>query len=306
MEGTVSILDKATTSSIAAGDKVFVNQDDALKQIDYDQLATAILNKLSTQSFSSLGTSAKNVIGALNELNSKSIGNNAGGHNSVFRGKNLGTSVSSAQWSAIQNASFNDLFVGDYWVIGGVSWRIACCDYFYNTGDTALTKHHLVIVPDTQLYTANMNDTNTTEGAYVNSKMRTENLEQAKTQIKNAFGSSHVLSHRLYLSNATTNGKASGGSWYDADVEIMTEHMVYGNGVFSPVSDGSSIPNNYRVEKSQLPLFTFSPNLISNRQWYWLRDVISSANFAYVARYGYAAYYSASNVLGVRPYFLIG
>lgn len=71
MEGTVSILDKATTSSIAAGDKVFVNQDDALKQIDYDQLATAILNKLSTQSFSSLGTSAKNVIGALNELNSK-------------------------------------------------------------------------------------------------------------------------------------------------------------------------------------------------------------------------------------------
>ena len=73
MEGTVSILDKATTSSIAAGDKVFVNQDDALKQIDYDQLATAILNKLSTQSFSSLGTSAKNVIGALNELNSNCL-----------------------------------------------------------------------------------------------------------------------------------------------------------------------------------------------------------------------------------------
>lgn len=78
MEGTVSILDKATTSSIAAGDKVFVNQDDALKQIDYDQLATAILNKLSTQSFSSLGTSAKNVIGALNELNSNT--------RTIFRG----------------------------------------------------------------------------------------------------------------------------------------------------------------------------------------------------------------------------
>lgn len=253
-----------------------------------------------------LQTTAKTVVGAINELNSKSIGNNAGGHNSMFRGKNLGTSVSSAQWTAIQNASFDDIFVGDYWVIGGVNWRIACCDYFYNTSNTALTKHHLVIVPDTQLYTANMNDTNTTEGAYVNSKMRTENLEQAKTQIKNAFGASHVLSHRLFLSTATANGRASAGGWYDADVEIMTEHMVYGNGVFSPVSDGSSIPNNYRVEKSQLPLFTFSPNLISNRQWYWLRDVISSAYFAGVTGDGRATCRAASSVAGVRPYFLIG
>lgn len=265
-----------------------------------------IVSKLTSAVISQLETTNKSIVPAINEINSKSIGNNAGGHNSIFRGKNLGSSVSSSQWSAIQSASFDDIFVGDYWVIGGVNWRIAALDYFYNTGDTALTKHHAVIVPDTQLYAANMNDTNTTEGAYVNSKMRTENLEQAKTTIKNTFGASHVLSHRLYLSNATTNGKASGGSWYDADIELMTEHMLYGNGVFSPVSDGSSIPNNYRVEKSQLPLFTFSPNLISNRQWYWLRDVISSASFANVASYGSAAYNDASNVSGVRPFFLIG
>ena len=151
-----------------------------------------------------------------------------------------------------------------------------------------------------------MNDTDSTEGAYVNSKMRTENLEQAKTTIKNAFGASHVLSHRLYLSNATANGRASAGGWYDADVEIMTEHMAYGNGVFSPVSNGSSIPNNYRIEKSQLPLFVFRPDLISNRQWYWLRDVISSAAFAIMNSYGNASYGYASSVSGVRPYFLIG
>lgn len=265
-----------------------------------------IVSKLTSAVISQLETTNKSIVPAINELNSKSVGNNAGGHNSIFRGKNLGSSVSSSQWSAIQSASFDDIFVGDYWTIGGVNWRVAALDYFYNTGDTALTKHHAVIVPDTQLYTANMNDTNTTEGAYVNSKMRTENLEQAKTTIKNTFGASHVLSHRLYLSNATKNGMASAGGWYDADVEIMTEHMVYGNGVFSPASDGSSIPNNYRVEKSQLPLFTFSPNLISNRQWYWLRDVISSAAFARVSSLGSASCTDASNVDGVRPYFLIG
>ena len=276
------------------------------KKTPFSGIWTWIVNKMTNAVIQNLQTTNKTMIGAINELNSKSIGNNAGGHNSIFRGKNLGSSVSSSQWSAIQNASFDDIFVGDYWAIGGVNWRIAALDYFYNTGDTALTKHHAVIVPDTQLYTANMNDTNTTEGAYVNSKMRTENLEQAKTTIKTTFGASHVLSHRLYLSNATANGRASGGEWCDADVEIMTEHMAYGNGVFSPVSDGSSIPNNYRIEKSQLPLFVFRPDLISNRQWYWLRDVISSAAFARVGGDGAANYGTASTVYGVRPYFLIG
>ena len=276
------------------------------KKTPFSGIWTWIVNKMTNAVIQNLQTTNKTVVGAINELNSKSVGNNAGGHNSVFRGKNLGSSVSPSQWSAIQNASFDDIFVGDYWAIGGVNWRIAALDYFYNTGNTALTKHHAVIVPDTQLYTANMNDTNTTEGAYVNSKMRTENLEQAKTTIKNAFGASHVLSHRLYLSNATANGRASAGGWYDADVEIMTEHMAYGNGVFSPVSDGSSVPNNYRIEKSQLPLFVFRPDLISNRQWYWLRDVISSASFASVYSGGSANYNNASNVYGVRPFCLIG
>lgn len=276
------------------------------KKTPFSGIWNWIVSKLTSAVISQLETTNKSIVPAINELNSKSVGNNAGGHNSIFRGKNLGSSVSSSQWSAIQSASFDDIFVGDYWTIGGVNWRVAALDYFYNTGDTALTKHHAVIVPDTQLYTANMNDTNTTEGAYVNSKMRTENLEQAKTTINNAFGSSHVLSHRIYLSNATSNGRASEGAWIDSTVDLMCEHMVYGNGVFSPVSDGSSIPNNYRVEKSQLPLFTFSPNLISNRQWYWLRDVISSATFAHVRSYGNADCHDASNVNGVRPFFLIG
>lgn len=258
-----------------------------------------------TQNITQLATNVKTLVGGINELNSK-MPNNAGSHNSIYRGISLGSSVTQAQWNSISAGTFEDLYIGDYWAIGGVNWRIAAFDYFYNTADTAFTKHHAVIVPDRQLYAANMNDANTTEGAYVNSKMRTENLEQAKTTIKNAFGESHVLSHRLYLSNATSNGRTSAGGWYDSDVELMTEHMVYGNGVFSPVSDGNSVPNNYRIEKSQLPLFTFRPDLISNQQWYWLRDVISSASFARVGGRGDASCADASGVVGVRPAFCIG
>lgn len=231
---------------------------------------------------------------------------NAGAHNSIYRGKNLGTTVTEEQWEAISSGTFTDLYIGDYWVIGGVNWRIAAFDYYLNCGDTSFTKHHAVIVPDTCLYNAQMNTTNVTTGAYKGSAMYTANLTQAKSTINSAFGSSHVLSHRIYLSNATSNGRASAGEWTDSTVDLMCEHMVYGSGIFSPVSDGSNVPNNYRVEKGQLPLFALEPSRICNRAAWWLRDVITATAFAYVNGNGLANYSDASNSLGVRPAFCIG
>ena len=231
---------------------------------------------------------------------------NAGAHNSIYRGKNLGTTVTEEQWEAISSGTFTDLYIGDYWVIGGVNWRIAAFDYYLNCGDTSFTKHHAVIVPDTCLYNAQMNTTNVTTGAYKGSAMYTANLTQAKSTINSAFGSSHVLSHRIYLSNATSNGRASAGEWTDSTVDLMCEHMVYGSGIFSPVSDGSNVPNNYRVEKGQLPLFALEPSRICNRAAWWLRDVITAAAFAYVSGHGSANYDGASGSGGVRPAFCIG
>lgn len=230
----------------------------------------------------------------------------AGAHNSVYRGKNLGSSVTAEQYAAIAAGTFDDLYIGDYWTIGGVtSYRIAAFDYYLNSGDTDFTKHHVVLVPDTCLYNHVMNDTSITTGAYVGSKMYTEGLEQAKTTIKAAF-SGHVLSKRIYLSNATASGKASEGAWYDSEVDLMCEHMVYGSGIFSPVSDGSSVPNNYRVEKGQLPLFALEPSRICNRATWWLRDVITADYFARVTYNGNADYDGASASHGVRPAFCIG
>lgn len=230
--------------------------------------------------------------------------NNAGAHNAIYRGKSLGSSVTTTQYSAISAGTFDDMYIGDYWTIGGVNYRIAAFDYYLNCGDTSCTKHHVVLVPDTCLYNHVMNDTNITTGAYVGSKMYTEGLEQAKTTIKAAF-SGHVLSKRIYLSNATANGKASAGAWCDSEVDLMCEHMVYGNGVFSPVSDGTTVPNNYRVEKSQLPLFQHEPSRICNRASWWLRDVISASYFAFVTARGTANCNYASGSNGVRPAFCI-
>lgn len=64
-----------TASGIAGTDyMMLVNNSEAYKALVND-VAEAILSKLTSKSFSGLETTAKNVIGALNELNSKSITN---------------------------------------------------------------------------------------------------------------------------------------------------------------------------------------------------------------------------------------
>lgn len=229
---------------------------------------------------------------------------NAGAHNAIYRGKNLGSTVTAAQYAAIAAGTFDDLFVGDYWVIGGVTYRIAAFDYYLRCGDSDLTTHHAVIVPDSNLYNHVMNDTNTTEGGYIGSKMYTEGLTQAKTTIKAAFPN-HVMKHKIYLTNAVSNGKPSAGAWVESEVDLMNEQMVYGGAIFMPGCDGTTVPTNYRVEKSQLPLFAHRPDLISNRLTFWLRDVVTAAFFAFVGDYGVASYYYASASLGVRPAFCI-
>ena len=230
-----------------------------------------------------------------------SVEGNAGAHNSIYRGKYLGTTYTAAQQAAVAAGTFDDLFIGDYWTIGGVNYRIAGFDYYLNNGDTACATHHMIVVPDTNLYTHVMNDSNTTEGGYNGSKMRTSGLNQAKTTAESAFGASHILSHREYLTNAVSNGRPSGGSWYDCTVELMSERMVYGNGIFMPVSDGTNVPSNYTVSKGQLPLFLYRHDLIGNRENWWLRDVITAAAFALVLNTGYANYAYAGGARGVRP-----
>lgn len=230
--------------------------------------------------------------------------NNAGAHNAIYRGKSLGSSVTTAQYSAISAGTFDDMYIGDYWTIGGVNYRIAAFDYYYRCGDTDLTKHHIVVVPDTNLYNHVMNDTNITTGGYVGSKMYTEGLEQAKATIKAAF-SGHVLSHRIYLTNAVADGHPSAGAWCDSEVDLMCEQMVYGGAIFMPIANGSAVYTNYRVEKSQLPLFAHAPSMISNRQTFWLRDVVSASDFADVLNAGGATFAYASLSFGVRPAFCI-
>ena len=259
---------------------------------------------MSSKNYMTYGDAETILTGYAAAIKSSGVADGAGAHNGVYRGKYLGTQVTAEQWAAIGAGTFDDLYIGDYWTIGGVNWRIAAFDYWLHCGNAECTTHHVVIVPDTNLYNAMMNDSNITTGGYVGSKMYTTYLANTKTTIKAAFGAANILSHREYLANAVANGKPSAGAWYDSDIELMNERMVYGCPVFEPACDGSTVPILYTIDKSQLPLFALDPSRITNRVSWWLRDVVSGTAFANVAYNGNASSgNSAGDALGVRPAF---
>lgn len=233
-------------------------------------------------------------------------------HNNLFRGKYLGNSYTNAQKSAVQLGTFDDLFVGDYWTINGINWRIADIDYYFNFGDTATTSHHLVIVPDDTLYDAKMNNTDTTAGGYSGSAMRTNNLSSAKTTINNAFGSTNILTYRDLLCNAVdttgagdvpATGLPTGWAWADCTVELMSEQQISGTTSWSTAQqNGYDTGTSY----SQFALFRYNRQFINKtRKWFWLRNVQSASYFCIAGYSGRLSGYTASNSGGVRPLFLL-
>ena len=324
----MKITDYEKVQALAASNIFLLDGPNGTKTIAADALAKALIGLLSSKDF--IGGVNLSELTQINELVSgnKLLIGTADGNKAIaaedalfamldsfapvelrrviFRGKNLGTALTAVQKAAIKDGSFKGMFLGDYWSIGGRIWRIVDMDYWYNCGDTAFTSHHLVIMPDEALYNAQMNTTNITTGGYVGSEMYKKNLANAKTIVNAAFQGS-VLTHREYLCNAVANGRPSGGAWFDSSIELPNEPMMYGHPHFSPTSDGSTVPSIYTISKTQLALFMVCPRFIVNRSYnQWLRDVVSSAYFAFVDDSGNADYSGASNSLGVRPVFPVG
>lgn len=248
----------------------------------------------------------------INKINGyEYVPDGAGPHNCVYRGKDLGTTVTAAQWTQISAGTFKDLFIGDFWTINSRVYRIAAFDYYYRTGyeDKApdygeCKQHHLVMVPDVSMYSAQMNATDATDGAYMGSDMYKTHLNTAKTTLQTDFAG-HLMEHWEFLANAATAGYEAGRAWAKGFVNLMTEDMVYGTNVLAARAPGTPFIWSHTVSKSQLPLFTFRPDLMTNRQTFWLQDVCTSVLFANADYFGRASCYAASYSLGVRPAFTI-
>ena len=251
-------------------------------------------------------------------------------HNAIFRGDDLfakGYTIDDI-CAMISDGSFSDIYIGDYFTLSGTienvpcyveqtdgegtktmvestqtvtyntKFRVAGLDTYLNTGDTAFTKHHAVIVPDGVIGTNRMNSTNTTTGAYAGSFMYTSVLPVYDTHFTEKLNN-HLMSRRDLLTNSISGSFANNWSWYSIKFRLMSEPEVYGTRTFGGIYDIGTACNRF-------PLFNFAPKYICNRTSFWLRAVTSSAAFAYVASYGSASSISASYGLGVRPCFVIG
>ena len=249
--------------------------------------------------------------------------NNAGFHNSIFRGKDITSYLTDGSlYTRISNGTFEDLFVGDYIIKNNITWRIAGFDLYLHKGDIELTQHHAIIVPDKRLTDCRMKASDTTVNGYRNSSGCDYTMtEVLNTYITPVFGN-HVIEIRNLLTRGinetgynrygTNSGCSNEVRWYSRKVDLMNEVQVFGSIIWS--SSGYDIGS----DNCQLPLFRLAPEFIADRSyenlhqdenpeltWYWLRDIASASSYAGVDTYGNSSGYPASKAAGVRPYFYI-
>lgn len=227
---------------------------------------------------------------------------NAGAHNAIYRGKNLGTSVTAAQYAAIADGTFKDLFIGDYWVIDGVRWYIAHIDYYKNV--RAKKIHHLLIVPGNTIGSAQMNSTATTINGYWGSIMKSTNILPALEKIKGIFGN-YIMPHDIIMpAKSDSNGQVTKEEWVTVSIgALMNAYMVFG---FNPQYIRNNDPVKSTIcESGQLALFRYSIEQLWIGAAWWLRDISSGTNFVNVHVTNCVSTDLANIHSGIRPYFCL-
>jgi hypothetical protein len=261
------------------------------------------------------------------DINPTSISEN---HNNIFRGDDLfarGYDINDI-CAMIADGSFSDIYIGDYFTLSGdianvpcfveqtsddgtkslvestqtvtynTKFRIAGLDTYLNTGDTAFTAHHAVIVPDENIGTNRMNGTNTNNGGYTGSFLFTSVLPVYNAHF-DAKLNNHLLLHSEYLTNGVSGNSANSCVWVTVKINLPSEPEIYGSTIFGGKYDNGL---NYR----QFPIFRLNPKYICNRNWFWCKSTAWNTSFAGVTSTGNANASGASSMGGVRPCFCIG
>ena len=237
--------------------------------------------------------------------------NNAGFHNSIFRGKDVTAyHTDGTLYTRISSGEFDDLFVGDYIIVNNITWRIAGFDIYLDRGEQLLKTHHAVIVPDSNLTNGAMNWDGSAEGGYVASLVYQNDLPTILTDYITPVFGNHIIEYSALLTNGinptgynrtgANTGCSNSCDWYNRKLDLMDECEVYG----CPIHSSSS--EDCGTAYTQLPLFALAPQYILTDESYWLKDVSTATSYACVGKGGIAyALWTAAGHLGVRPRFLI-
>lgn len=226
---------------------------------------------------------------------------NAGFHNSFYRGKDITSKLTDGSfWTAISSGTFEDLFVGDWFMKNNHKYVVAGFNIYYNNGDTAFTSPHAVCVPDISdsscadvFKNKKMKETNTTEGGYVGC-LEGQVFTDIKTFLETEF-EDHLAEHRELLSSQMKAnvpngpypigiGSASKWAWNFVKFSLMTEIEILGTTLLA--SSGYDIGTG----KVQLPLFKFSKSILTVTNGVYTRCVADSGHFVGILNHTESTY----------------
>lgn len=196
---------------------------------------------------------------------------------------NLGSTITSTQLTNIRNGSFKGMYIGDYWVNGGVNWRIADMNYFMpnanysGVADSAqvINKPHLIVVPDSSLGTGayDSSDSETAQHGYLGATIFTSTLPNLKSTVDAVFPNA-LIPHNVYgPSTVAQNLLSYGRSNEPIYVDLMNQFMVYGTKLVPNLFENGSSDKN---DNHQFALFSRQPKYMSlpKTNPYWLKDLI--------------------------------
>ena len=331
--------------TLADTDAFLINDGTGMKKSVLSKLSDFVLNKIADKVFEKLKTNDKTILGAINELNSKSY------HNiprlvpkditAYYKDGSL--------WKRLEGTGdyslYQDIYVGDYFQmsrvisaknpdstqqIKGTDWvTIASIGGLAHNGDNIdLTPNHLVMVPGkgfggTQHFgKSRMNPTSTTDGGYKASEMNTKVLGAIATagstaadatinqQLYAEFGT-HLKKTRELITNkinATGIDRYGSNNGCSSGWEWTDAQAI----LMSEVElYGSTVWSSSGWDTGsanhQFELFANSKSAINNRSaWYWMKDVASASEFCACGGDGRSGHNDASSASSyVRLRFVI-
>ena len=253
-----------------------------------------IRNKVDVREYDNANrfTRVESVANNANELVGYVVQDNAESHNNIYRGKNLGRSLTNIQLQGIKDGTFKDLYVGDYFSIENKRLYVAHLDYFYCRTrhsfeiNAPLSTHHLVLIPD---YVRGYSNFDAQEDSYAFSDLR--QAVERRTIQSDGWNIPGIKELETICIQGGLSCRCHAGA--------LNSYMVIGRRF---TDDGAC--TSYSTD-SQMALFRLSPKEICINESWWLADSAGGTYAFTVNRYGIVEKAEKKNSSGVRPFYIV-
>ena len=204
--------------------------------------------------------------------------NNAGLHNSIYRGKNLGE-FTADHLAAIRNGSFADMWIGDYFIHNGKKDIIAAFNYSFDTGNSILL-YRATALQTCADYIATYNrnpsgtegeedyDPGTVGNVYATSNWMTVVMPKFVEEIEATYSIAEIKPYRIFTPMSMNGVTPTAWTWHQVKAHLPTMaqlgfHSWSVPDIFYKSGLGAS-PSAPQFASRPLPLTLLNPDAYAN------------------------------------------